>query len=1423
MFFLANLALGELVALAAAVSGLLVALYLLDRRRRRQTVATLRFWRQAETAPRRRHRWIREWRSLLLQLAAVALLLLAVAQLRWGSPAPAQRDHVLILDTSAWMGARSPQGTLIERARSLAHAWLRALPSGDRVMVVRADALATPATAFESDRRLLERAITESQPGATALNLQQALEFARQAQRLQGGRAGEIVFAGAGRIPAEETPSTWRALENLRVLPVSDALANCGIRRMGLRRSGSDPDAWEVLIGVRNYGETTRTVPLVIGFGGAIVGTRRLSVPPGAEQEASFRFRTRVAGVLEARLLIEDAFPPDDRGVLELPGQAAVSILVYSSEPDLLRPMLAASPLVNAQFRPPSEYRPGAAGADILVFDRFSVSGPPASDAVWIEPPVEGSPVRVRSTATNATLVRWRADHALGAGLRAKDIRLAATRIFEPAPGDVTVAEAEAGPVIVAREGKPKVVVLGFHPGRSALRYELATPLLVANILRWMRPELFRRWELNAGSAGAVTVSLGAEAGSAAVRVLTDDGSPLPFTVEGDSLRFFAGAPGTVRVVTGDREQVFSLTLPEVAEAKWTPPRKARRGIPEAVAIPASYAELWPWLAAAGAAILLLEWALFGRRRTPRGWWLLKAAVLVAVLVALFQPRLSVFEPRTAVAVLADTSASVTSQDLARASELVGGFERARGRNAMLVIPFARTTRPVEAAERARSWQLRHTGGEPGRATDIEAAVRAAIAALPGGRVPRLVLISDGKENLGSAARAAWQAERLGVPIDTFPLRGHPKPDLRLEAATLPAQAFTGERFPIDLAVSAPRRTSAAVEVAAGDRVLGASTVTLEPGTNQVRVHARLTTSGAIDLAGVVRAPGLGEARFAQSMTLRRPRVLYVSQDPPGAEEHLFKTLEAAEFELRRSTAGATGNLDDYQVVVLNNWNLEAVPPAEKIRLEAFVRQGGGLLVVGGERNVYTQKRPAEDPLERALPATLAPPRAPEGACVVLVLDKSSSMEGRKIELARQSAVGVIENLRPIDLIGVLIFDNSFQWAVPIRRAEERTLIRRVISGIIADGGTQIAPALQEAYRRIRPVNALYKHIVLLTDGISEEGDSLVLAREAAANQVTISTVGLGQDVNRAYLEKVAASARGRAYFLSDPSGLEQILLRDVREHTGTTVIEKSFQPRVAKAAEILEGVGIEQAPPLEGYVRFTPKPGADVILLAEQKDPLLARWQYGLGRAAVFTSDAKSRWAARWVTWPGYDKFWVNLFRDLLPHAQAGEAAVDYNRASGELTIDYRLGRHIEEPARLPDIFVFGPQAFQRPVKVEKLAQGVFRGRVRIDQRQGLFRVRPLEESRAFPEVGFYRQEAELSDYGANEFLLQRISEFTGGRFNPAPGEVFSAGGRAVASTLRLWPGLLALALALNLAELFRRKWPWGAGFQPASRHLAG
>jgi Ca-activated chloride channel homolog len=186
------------------------------------------------------------------------------------------------------------------------------------------------------------------------------------------------------------------------------------------------------------------------------------------------------------------------------------------------------------------------------------------------------------------------------------------------------------------------------------------------------------------------------------------------------------------------------------------------------------------------------------------------------------------------------------------------------------------------------------------------------------------------------------------------------------------------------------------------------------------------------------------------------------------------------------------------------------------------------------------------------------------------------------------------------------------------------------------------------------------------------------------------------------------------------------------------------------------------------------------------------------------------------WVSWPGFDRLWANIFRDLLPHAAASEALADFDRASGELVVDYRLSKNTPDPPSVPDIYVMGPGGFQAPLKVSKAAAGHYRGRLDIGQQQGLFRVRPVTDSRAFPEVGFYRQEDELMGYGNNEPLLRQIAASTGGRYNPAPRDVFEAGGRSIRSVMQLWPGLLALALVLNLAELLLRK---GKGLLEALR----
>jgi len=179
-------------------------------------------------------------------------------------------------------------------------------------------------------------------------------------------------------------------------------------------------------------------------------------------------------------------------------------------------------------------------------------------------------------------------------------------------------------------------------------------------------------------------------------------------------------------------------------------------------------------------------------------------------------------------------------------------------------------------------------------------------------------------------------------------------------------------------------------------------------------------------------------------------------------------------------------------------------------------------------------------------------------------------------------------------------------------------------------------------------------------------------------------------------------------------------------EHTGATAIEKPFQPIVLKPAEILEGVGMESAPELKGYVKFIAKPFADVILSIEKRDPLLARWQYGLGRSAVFTSDAKARWAAQWVNWKGFDRFWANLVRDLLPHSQAGEANVEHDSANGDLIVEYRLGRHVPSRPPFPTSSSSARMVFSARSASARLPRGLPRPGAHRPA-AGLFRIRPL------------------------------------------------------------------------------------------------
>ena len=588
----ANLTLGEFLALLLPLAAVVIVLYLYDRSRRQRVVSTLRFWPpEAERRRLIRRKKIRQPLSFVLQLLALLLLVLAIADLRFRGNRP-PRHHVVLLDASAWMRAANGAagGTLMDAARQAALAYLRAIPLHDPVMVVRADGNPGSLTGFTTDRHRLAQAVRGIEPGWTALDLEAAVELAADAlelavgdrSRADGSAAlGEVAYIGNGRLAGDAAGRLdTRRLPFFRYIRVGEEIGDRGIRSLAARRTPDDPTRWEVSVELINNDTEEHVLQSEFRFSKRLLTTEEIRLEPGGSREISFLLRAPSAGSLEVVLRPADSFPANDRARINIPAFTPKQVSVYSEQPSALGTLLTASPHLQPEFHPPKDYDVDRPSGDLTVFDRFVPRQLPQGDAIFFDPPRASSPVNVKRVVRNTRITHWSSSHPLAKGLRNRDVILNRTSVFEPQPDDLRIAECSAGPVIVARSvGGSRQVFFGFHPVRAGLEKHLATPLLFANALAWLLPDIFRVTEIVARAPGWVDIPL-AEGEEETVQFESSDDPALTWVVGREHLRFYSGQPGTVAVRTSSRESHFALTLPEAGADQWMPSREVLRGVP---------------------------------------------------------------------------------------------------------------------------------------------------------------------------------------------------------------------------------------------------------------------------------------------------------------------------------------------------------------------------------------------------------------------------------------------------------------------------------------------------------------------------------------------------------------------------------------------------------------------------------------------------------------------------------------------------------------------------------------------------------------------------------------------------------------------------------------------------------------------------
>lgn len=710
-----------------------------------------------------------------------------------------------------------------------------------------------------------------------------------------------------------------------------------------------------------------------------------------------------------------------------------------------------------------------------------------------------------------------------------------------------------------------------------------------------------------------------------------------------------------------------------------------------------------------------------------------------------------------------------------------------------------------------------------GERTDIGGALRLASAAFPEFGQRRIVLLTDGNENAGDALGVAAAARAMEVDVTVVPLAGEARVDVSIERFRLPSSVRLGQTFEAEVIVQADEPGPATLRLYRNDLYLGEQTVRLEAGKNRFTFPQTLPESGFYSYEAWIDSPRdeMPRNNRATAITQIRglPRVLMISSEP-AADRPLANALESPELELRlagvESFPGSLGELQSYDALMLCNVSAAELPRHQQELIEAAVRDFGmGLVCVGGDQT-YAAGAYRGTPLARILPleVELSSKKALPPGALALVIDRSGSMMGEKLNMARQGAAAAVEALGATDYAGVIAFDGGPQIVAQMQRVGDREALIRGILGIGSGGGTVMHPAIQQAHEMLRGVTASFKHCIVLTDGASVPGDFEGLIREMVEDRITVSTIGIGTDVDTRLLESIAALGKGRFYPVPHPGQLPRVFIKETVVVLKTAIDEEPFVPQLAVATEPVRGLA--SYPPLLGHVVTERRDRAETPLLTQKGDPLLAHWHYGLGRVVAFTSDARAKWGSQWLAWDGYQQFWRQTLLWSLRRLEQREFNVEMSMEGGQGRVNVDA---VDDRGNFRNFLelegsITGPDGQRQAVRLRQTGAGRYEADFET-KAPGAYLLSLVEMENGTPRASHvvgaslnYSPEYRSAEPNMN--LLRRIAEITGGTLlDPQASGVnpFQEDRRRTWRPHDLWEWLLKFAILLFVLDVGVRR----------------
>lgn len=702
--------------------------------------------------------------------------------------------------------------------------------------------------------------------------------------------------------------------------------------------------------------------------------------------------------------------------------------------------------------------------------------------------------------------------------------------------------------------------------------------------------------------------------------------------------------------------------------------------------------------------------------------------------------------------------------------------------------------------------------------TDISAAIRLGTAAFPETGQKKLVLISDGNENIGDAIAAMTAARPLDVTLDVVPLATSRVRDVSVQKLGMPAKVKKGQPFNARIFVKSDIEQQAMLKLFRNDEFLGEQPVMLSEGKNLFEFPQELGVPGFYKYNVQLEAEGdaLPQNNRATSFTdvRQEPRVLLVSSDPE-LDKELEAALRSAELDVTiRSAATMTDSLAEmqsYDTIFLSNVSAGDMGNDRMKLLESAVRDFGvGLVCIGGD-NSYTAGAYKNTPMDRMLPVSneLSSKKVlPKGALVIV--SHATEFPGAN-QWGRDVAFAALQALGPRDEMGIVLWDGTDRWLFELQEVGDKRELGRMITGMNPGDMPSFVKVMTMAHEALSESTANLKHMIVFSDG-DPNAPPPELMQAIVGDRITVSTVQIGGHVMPDRMIWLADQGGGRFWDVRSPDDLPQVFLKETAIILKSAISEEPFAPQLVQNSELIRGLG-GGYPVLRGVVITESKPRAEMPLVTEKGDPLLAHWQFGLGRVVAFTSDARSKWASDWVQWGNYQQFWAQMANWSLRRLENAdfttEIAVEQGR--GSLSVEA-----LDEEGNFRNFLsmraaVVSPSGERSDVYLEQTGPG--RYEANFDTKEvGEYMINLMDvNSNAGMTLGAsVNYSPEFNSASANMFLLQKLAETGGGRVLDAMNtavQSFNFNRQLTYQPRDLWEFLIRLAIILFVIDVGIRR----------------